>query len=621
MAAVKNRVDIFVRAKDQATKVLRGVKKGLDAIPGPIKSIGGAYLTWQAGTKAIEATIGAAAKQEEIFNRLSNAIAITGQSYERTEGKIQNFLAQMQETTIYGDTDMAVVLQQLTTLTGKFGDATLEASQIAADMAASGLFNLETATRYVGMAMGGNVEMLGRYIPEMKASAGIIKANMTASQKWAVAQDVLREKFGGMAAGELNTYNGRMKQLKNYIGDAGEAIGMILLPALTSMAKALVSIVAPLAKFIEFLGSDNITNAAQQMGLLNENLEKFKGNVVVMAQIAEATEDYKEKVAVLTGKLEEGAAKQEVYTSMAELFYDTQYDGITGVTARMDALDQVTKDYNETIETIITTSEKERGATIAKIDVERLFREERKLANEAETEMIRLTAEELRTLEQERIELRQESLEIELMSEEERFNHFTNLRAQEMITSKKYSVEEAAAYVKAQQKKMGAVKLFESGAGIVFDRLENSLIESMETGQLQLRTVFSGMAKDFMKLFITEILKSVKLALVMKLISLLKIFDRYENDRMAMKVGEDYASFFVRGIENIWGRTDFAGMAPAFAGNIGMAPGPAAPIGRSVTVQVNIDTMIGTQDFIDTVVVPGVERAVRRDESSIVLAA
>ena len=231
------KVEFKISAKDQASKKLKGVRKHLDALPASVKAAAGAFLAWKTVTTVLDNTIMAAARQEEIFKKLESAVNLTGASYKDAKGNIDAFLTSMQNTTRYGDTDMAPSLQQITMLTGSLSKG-FEGAAMAADLASSGLFDLNTASRYIAMAMAGEVTMLGRYIPQLKISAGYINDNMTATEKWAVAKGFLNEKFGGMAQKDLETFAGQLAALKNELSDLGELLGDTVLPLLTQTVSA-----------------------------------------------------------------------------------------------------------------------------------------------------------------------------------------------------------------------------------------------------------------------------------------------------------------------------------------------------------------------------------------------
>lgn len=250
--AKKSKLAIEIEGKDKATPSIKKTDKQLDKFGKTAKTTGGklgglgtkisglvskfgllAGIGGIAGvTAAIYKLIDASSKQEVIFKKLESAIEITGASYAKNKTRIDDFLSSLQATTRYGDTDVAPALAQMTILTGSL-EKGFEGTTLAMDMASSGLFDLTTASRYVAMAMEGEVTVLGRYIAGLKTSAGLIDMNMTATEKWAVAKELLNEKFGGMAQRDLDTFQGTMDQLRNYIGDVAERAGDVLTKELT----------------------------------------------------------------------------------------------------------------------------------------------------------------------------------------------------------------------------------------------------------------------------------------------------------------------------------------------------------------------------------------------------
>lgn len=184
----------------------------------------GVYVSFRVAARAIKDVIQASSEQELVFKKLSVAVENTGGSFKKSRGEIENFLDTMQKTTVYGDTETAKLLQDLLPYTNNLSDA-MRGAKIAMDMASAGLFDINTASKYVGMAMQGNVEMLGRYIGELRSSGNEQLKNMTAIEKTEYALNLLQKKYGGMASNELNTFAGATKQLNNYFGDLKEAVG------------------------------------------------------------------------------------------------------------------------------------------------------------------------------------------------------------------------------------------------------------------------------------------------------------------------------------------------------------------------------------------------------------
>jgi len=177
----------------------------------------------------------AAAAQQDTFRRLQSMLELQGKSWDRVKPKIDAFTKSMQNTTRFGDTQTADVLQKLLIFTTDL-DKAMVGAKLAMDLSASGLFNIDAAARNVGLAMSGNIEILGRYISEFKVSNNVLLKTMTTTEKAAFAMKVLQEKVGGLAEKDLLTFNGRLSQLKNFMGDVVELVGDQFLPDLTKLA-------------------------------------------------------------------------------------------------------------------------------------------------------------------------------------------------------------------------------------------------------------------------------------------------------------------------------------------------------------------------------------------------
>ncbi len=149
-----------------------------------------------------------------------------------------------------------------------------------------------------------------------------------------------------------------------------------------------------------------------------------------------------------------------------------------------------------------------------------------------------------------------------------------------------------------------AITAFSGAADMAIGKLSNNIVDAMSGGQLRLKEIFKDMAKDFLRLFIEQILRDVKLALVAKLISLLKLFDVRANDMMAIQMGRDYAKFFQQGVSE---GMDFGGLAGSMArGVMPQIGGSAIQIGAavpasSITVVIQ-GNLIGEDESIDNLI-------------------
>ena len=94
----------------------------------------------------------------------------------------------------------------------------------------------EAKAKLIGKALNGNVGALTRLGVKLTEEQQEILKTGTEEQKAAVITDALTAKFGGMNAELAKTDSGKVQQAKMTLGDMGEEIGAILLPAVADLA-------------------------------------------------------------------------------------------------------------------------------------------------------------------------------------------------------------------------------------------------------------------------------------------------------------------------------------------------------------------------------------------------
>ncbi len=147
------------------------------------------------------------------------------------------------------------------------------------------------------------------------------------------------------------------------------------------------------------------------------------------------------------------------------------------------------------------------------------------------------------------------------------------------------------------------------------NKYQDMLIDGMLQGQIDLQNIFRNMAGDFLKLFIDQILKDTKLALVAKLISMLKLFDVRANDLMAIQMGRDYARLFQQGV---FEGMDFGSLAGGMARGALPPGGGAMQIGAAVPaagITININTVIGEEGWVKDNLIPIIEDSITNKET------
>lgn len=109
-----------------------------------------------------------------------------------------------------------------------------------------------------------------------------------------------------------------------------------------------------------------------------------------------------------------------------------------------------------------------------------------------------------------------------------------------------------------EQTKLTASNAFEiigNGVQQLGNRMNNILWGSRES----LKDVWKSIAMDFSSLFIQAVLQQITKVMVVQMLKLLAMFDVAENDRMAAKVGGDYARHFTDGVMKGLSKANLAG--------------------------------------------------------------
>jgi len=237
---------------DESKKAFDQMQKGPQAAQGPLDSLKESWIGLTAkvaaataviyGVKsALSSFVNEAAEAEQIENRLRYALEITGYTWQYAKQAVDQFANSVQASTRFSDEQARQALTDMMLYTNDFAKAQMGA-KLAMDMYIRTGQDLGSTSRLIGMAMSGNVEMLGRYIPELKQLDERLGSNATMAERSAYAMKVLQEKFGGTAQADVKTYAGIVAQFKNAWSDFKEEIGTGLLPVLKETFKWLTDI-------------------------------------------------------------------------------------------------------------------------------------------------------------------------------------------------------------------------------------------------------------------------------------------------------------------------------------------------------------------------------------------
>ena len=212
--------DLVVRAKDEASSVL-------GMISGKMLGIATAAAGLAAIGSFLKSSVSAAIESEVAWNKLGNAVSKHGGIWAEARNSFQSFATTLQNQTGISDEAIAESLQLFIDF-GASGSQAMDRVRTAADFAAGANIDFSSATMLLSKASAGATEMLGRY--------GIrLDESIPKSEKFAAAQKLIADRWGGRALEDAKTYAGQIKILSEKFDDLKESAGGVLIPPLTKL--------------------------------------------------------------------------------------------------------------------------------------------------------------------------------------------------------------------------------------------------------------------------------------------------------------------------------------------------------------------------------------------------
>tara|TARA_R110002020_G_scaffold290190_1_gene505663 strand:+ start:3905 stop:6331 length:2427 start_codon:yes stop_codon:yes gene_type:complete len=164
------------------------------------------------------------AEQELAERRLSIALGYTSK-------RLVDQASELQKVTKFGD-EAIIGAQAMIATFVKEEDQIELVTKATLDLASAKGMDLNTAADLVARSIGSSTNALSKYGVQASGSAG-------STERLESIVGAIQKRFGGFAEGELNTVSGMLAATANAVGDAGEAIGEVLAPAVIAVAKAI----------------------------------------------------------------------------------------------------------------------------------------------------------------------------------------------------------------------------------------------------------------------------------------------------------------------------------------------------------------------------------------------
>lgn len=203
-------------------------------------------------------------EQEKAEARIGAVLKATGEAAGFNKQQMLDMASAMQQVTVHGDEMVLGAQAIIATFRNITGDQFKDTLMLAADLADVMQVDLKSAAMQLGKALNDPAKGM-----TMLTRAGVtftdsqkeqVKALQESGDMIGAQRVILKElenQFGGAAAAAANTFGGKMTQMKNRLGDAGEKIGKALIPVLELIApileKALVVIENAIPAFTRFV--------------------------------------------------------------------------------------------------------------------------------------------------------------------------------------------------------------------------------------------------------------------------------------------------------------------------------------------------------------------------------
>ena len=250
----------------------KGLKKGqkeLSVFDKQVKKLGKTFAG-VFGTAALlnysKKAINAFAADEKAAKALEQQLKNTG--YAFSAPGVEMYIANLQRVTGVLDDELRPAFQSLLTVTGSI-TRSQEALNTALNISAATGKSVAEVSAAIAKGYAGQTTALSRL------GAGLSKATLKTGDMSKIMAE-LDKKFAGQAAARLDTYAGKMDQLKVASANAAETIGKSLLDALSNLSKggtisSLATQIEDVANSVGYLitGIGELGNELQKLTKLN----------------------------------------------------------------------------------------------------------------------------------------------------------------------------------------------------------------------------------------------------------------------------------------------------------------------------------------------------------------
>ena len=354
MATRKNEIEILLKARDEASKVIASFNASLGDLvkAGSAAAVGFAAVDAAADsvrnlTVFLKDSVRAALEAQDAQNRLGSAVELSGRSWSAVSGSVNKYLQEIQRTTRFSDEQAAEALQRLITFTGDYESA-LRALPVTLDLAARLHLDLETASKAVGVAIEGNATALARYGIRLDDATKEALKTANASERVELVIKALGERMAGSAAADAKTLSGQLAILSNLSGEVKEQVGAFFVEVgdKSGVVKDLAGLAGDVAKALEDFRKSAAGKFVIDVAVLG--IEDVRATVKLIDLIVQALPEVAAEAARLAGA---GEGTAQVIKAMLS-------------PAPVDTFKQEMLDLSDVIENEITKAAEKAGKAL-----------------------------------------------------------------------------------------------------------------------------------------------------------------------------------------------------------------------------------------------------------------
>lgn len=213
--AVDKKVNIQIRAKDDASSALKGLSVGL---AGVAAAAAAAVAAIAAVVVVMKKATALASVQEDADLKLAFALRSIGENSDASRNSLFAFAGELQNLTGIGDETIESMIGVLTQVGRIGGNDIKRATRATLDLAKAMGIDLNAAAILVAKAAAGDVSALSRYGLKLDES-------IPPTEKFAALLELLETNFGGSAEAAGKTFSGALAKVTNNFGDMLEKLG------------------------------------------------------------------------------------------------------------------------------------------------------------------------------------------------------------------------------------------------------------------------------------------------------------------------------------------------------------------------------------------------------------